>query len=157
MNITDWIMVGSTVAMAVATIFTALYARAQNKNTKERDRINRKENLDARLAALLALTVQYPYLEHRSITEGWSKWKKENNGKYDERFNRYDQFANMLFNYLVDVYDFYDKDQQKIDDYLDVKGWVRIHRQIWEDPLDPHENVDGYSPAFRSFINSYIK
>lgn len=143
--------------MAIASGCTAFFAGVQLWTNLAGTRKRRKENLDARLAALLAITVQYPYLEHKSITEGWSKWKKENNGKYDVRFNRYDQFANILFNYLVDVYDFYDKDQQKIDDYLDVKGWVRIHRQIWEDPLDPHENVDGYSPDFRSFINSYIK
>lgn len=143
--------------MAIASFCTAIFAGVQIWTNRIDDRRRRKENLDARLAALLALTVQYPYLEHKSITEGWSEWKKESNGKYNVRFIRYDQFANMLFNYLSDVYEFYGKDKKKIDDYLDVKSWVRIHRKIWEVPLDPHENVDGYSPDFRDFISSYLR
>lgn len=143
--------------MAIASGCTALFAGVQIWTNFRNDRERRKERLDDRLDALLALTVQYPYLEHETITKEWSNWKQKNKGKYDEKFIRYDQFANMLFNYLVDVYEFYGKDKKKIDDYLDVKGWVRCHQQIWKDPYEQHENADGYSDDFRDFINSYLR
>lgn len=138
----------------------AVFAGAQIWRNCTQDRRTQEDRLRQRLADILALSVQYPYLEHPSITENWKGWKDglgENVKKYDEKFARYDQFANIIFNFLEDVYIHFKGDKKKIEDFVDVKSWIRLHKQVWEDPLSSYENADSYSDDFRKFIDSYLK
>lgn len=115
----------------------------------KRDELN---DLRKRLDRILQMTIAHPELEHKSVTEKWI----ENRESPDETFMRYDQFCNILFNFLVAVYNYFDGDVQKIEKFIDVKSWVRLHRQNWEHPYDINENVDAYDKEFRDFINSYL-
>ncbi len=76
---------------------------------------------------------------------------------YDEAYLRYDMYCNMLFNFLHHVYEFYGGNKNKIESYIDIKTWIRIHRYNWQNPAVAHENIDGYDEPFRNFINSYLE
>lgn len=145
MDITDWV-----IAASGAT--TAFFAGVQFSFNRQMEKKRRRDDLDRELRHILDLTVKYPYLEHESITKHWT----ENKNKMGPKFIRYDQFCNILFNYLEKVYNFYSGDKRKIEEYLDVKSWVRLHEQNWKNPIIPYENNESYSVDFRNFINSYL-
>lgn len=124
-----------------------------NSKIKERDV---EIDLQKQLTSILELTIKYPYLEDVAFTESWNDWKAKGCPP-DELYMRYDQFCNILFNYLASLYRIKNGDEKEIEDFLDVKSWVRLHRQIWENPRIPAENVDGYSKEFRRYINDFLK
>ena len=74
-----------------------------------------------------------------------------------EAYMRYDIYCNLLFNFLAELYEFYNGNRTNIENFCDIKTWVRMHKLNWLYPVDPNENIDGYSEDFRKFINSYIK
>lgn len=145
---------------AVSTVFIAIFAGAQYWKNVTQDRRDRDTRLRQSLTAILALSVQYPYLEHTSITNKWNAWKKragKNEEKYDAKFARYDQFADLIFNFLEDVYNSYDKNKEEIEKFIDVKDWVLLHKQIWQEAQTSNDNrQNAYSKEFCDFINSYL-
>lgn len=124
-----------------------------NSKIKKRDI---ELDLQKQLKSILDLTIQYPYLEDQAFTETWDTWMKRGCPP-DEGYLRYDQFCNILFNYIEVLYKVKKGDEKKIADFLDVKSWVRLHRQNWLNPRNPSENVDGYSKEFRRYINDFVK
>ncbi len=150
----------SGIAICVS-YFSWREAKKHNSWQKEVEKIRQQSGIDNQLTRILEFTIQYPYLESRHITENWEAEaiKARNNKDYvlSEEFMRYDQFCNLLFNFLEELYNFYKGDKEKIENYIDIKNWVRIHRQIWNTPLNENENIDGYQKEFRDFINSYIE
>lgn len=70
---------------------------------------------------------------------------------------RYDMYCNLLFNFLSRVATHYNYDERKIENYLAMKSWVRIHRKNWLDPRDAYENVDSYGESFVNLMNKYTK
>ena len=129
----------SAVAAAISAGLTYRIA----KSTK-------KDELQQKLNDILKLGIQYPQFENKAFT---SQWKDKQN---QEEYLRYDMYCNLIYNYLHDVYDFYDGDKSKIEDFLDVRNWVRIHEENWKNPVDKYENIDGYDKPFRDFINNYL-
>ncbi len=144
-----WISLFSSLVTSAVMVRQYIWAKRQDKQ-------RRKDDLKRRLEHILEMTVTYPYLESARVAKGWEKWKQDRGGD-DETFLRYDQFCNILFNYLEDVFFFFEGDKKKIESFVDVKSWVRMHRQNWEHPLVDEENVDGYDEKFRRFIDSYLK
>lgn len=114
---------------------------------------NKKRSIDDQLDGLLKIATQYPYLESRNFTEQWSSKHDES----DERMLRYDMYCNLLFNFLSRVATHYNYDERKIENYLAMKSWVRIHRKNWLDPRDAYENVDSYGESFVNLMNKYTK
>lgn len=152
----NWIADDFAMTDLLPCLTAAILAASQiimNWHLKKRDV---KIDLQKQLAALLEITIKYPYLEDKNFTETWNQWKA-NGCPYDERYLRYDQFANILFNYLETLYNENDKDKKKIENVLDVKSWIWLHKYIWKNPRYEGENVNGYSDDFRSFINSYLQ
>ena len=106
-----------------------------------------------KLNRLLELAIQYPELESQSFIDKWLEMKEKNDASY----MRYDIYCNLLFNFLSELYDFYNGDRAKIENFCDIKTWIRMHQLNWKYPIDPNENIDGYTQKFRDFINSYIQ
>lgn len=148
----EWVSVIGTSVASAAAISSGIYALFQRHWSKEAKRRDEYLDLKKRMENILTLTIQYPYLEDKSITETW----KDNMHSLDEKHMRYNQFCCVLYNFLSDLYEFYGGDSAQIQKFVDIKTWVRVHRQIWENPLDPNEIPDGYTPEFRSYINSYL-
>lgn len=145
-------IITSVVALLVSIVSLTLSIAQFYYKVKEDERKQRADLL-SEMSDLLSHTIVYPYLEHPSITKTWN----EHRGSDDEKYMRYDQFCNLLFNFLSRLYDYCGKNKEKVEGFVDVKTWVRLHRQNWENPTDENENVDGYSEEFRNFINSYLR
>ncbi|MPM00719.1 hypothetical protein SDC9_46949 [bioreactor metagenome] len=131
----------SAIAAAISAWLTYSIAKRSELNDLEK-------NLDD----ILKIGIEYPYLESKRFTIRWNELKDTD----DERYLRYDMFCNLVFNYIHKVYQHFNGDKSKIESYVDIKSWVRLHEQNWRNPIDPHENIDGYDEKFRIFINSYI-
>ena len=131
----------SAIAAAISAWLTYSIAKRSELNDLEK-------NLDD----ILKIGIEYPYLESKHFTIRWNEFKETD----DERYLRYDMFCNLVFNYIHKVYQHFNGDKSKIENYVDIKNWIRLHEQNWRNPIDPHENIDGYDEQFRTFINSYI-
>jgi len=138
------ISVLSSVATATSTFFL-VYKHILYKKEK------RKELTDE-LNKIIEIAITYPYVESNLFTAQWSE-KKDSD---DERYLRYDMYCNRLYNHLHNVCEFFKYDKQKIEGFVDIKSWIRLHKQNWLHPVDENENIDGYDKTFRDFINSYL-
>ncbi|MDL2228399.1 hypothetical protein LJC25_04285 [Bacteroidales bacterium OttesenSCG-928-K03] len=138
-----------------SAIFAAISACQAKKSAKQTNKIaqrNERNELDKRLDDILKIAIQYPYLESKAFTKQWDMYK----GSDDIRYIRYDSFCNLIFNFIHKVYETYDKDKSQVENYIDVKNWIYLHENNWKNPIDPHENIEGYDEEFRKFINSYL-
>jgi hypothetical protein len=134
----------SSIATAISTFFL-VYKHFLYKKEK------RKELTDE-LNKIIEIAITYPYVESKNFT---SKWEI-NKDSDDEKYLRYDMYCNRLYNHLHNVCEFFKYNKQKIEDFVDIKTWIRIHKQNWLSPVDENENIDGYDKKFRDFINSYL-
>jgi hypothetical protein len=50
----------------------------------------------------------------------------------------------------------YSGNSAKIESFFAVEEEVNIHRKWWRNPLNPHDNIEGYAPGFREYVNSVI-
>lgn len=116
-------------------------------------RADGKAELEKELDRILEIGIQYPRFEYEPFTSDWVNHRGEDNDIY----LRYDIYCNLLFNFLHHVFEYYDGKKEKIENYVDVRTWIRMHRQNWEHPIADNENVDGYDQPFRDFINSYLR
>jgi len=148
-----------TVSVAVASVgslaaaVSAIFSAINTKTTLNLYKKEKKEKLIEEMNKLLGISIEYPYVESKPFTSKWIEHKNSN----DEKYLRYDMYCNLLFNYLHHVCDFYKYDKKEIENFVDIKSWVRLHRQNWESPVEEDENVDGYDEQFRNFIYSYLK
>lgn len=119
-------------------------------------KIKQKEGmseLERELNRILNIGIQYPHFEYLPFTSSWTQHRNEDN----EIYLRYDIYCNMIFNFLHHVFEYYSGRKESIEKYIDVKNWIRIHKQNWQNPADDNENIDGYDEPFRQFINSYLR
>lgn len=137
-------------AAAIATLISALTSACM---TLWLTSTNKKKGLDDQLDAIIKLAIQYPYLESEAFTLEW----KPDFDKNDEKYLRYDAYCNLLFNFLSRVATYFKYKKSKIEDYLAIKDWVRIHGNFWKNPTSTYENVDSYDKQFVELINSYLK
>lgn len=121
-------------------------------NCRHRKR-DKQASFDNRLDTIIKLGIEYPYFENKTFTKEWTQYKDNQNEKY----LRYDNYCNIVFNFLHSVCEYYKYDKRKIENYIDIKNWIRMHEDNWANPIDPHENIDGYDEKFRTFINAYLK
>lgn len=140
----------SITSAAIATIISALTSALVSLGL---NKSNKKKHIDDQLDDILKIAIQYPYVESDVFTSTWNQNKNSN----DEQYLRYDIYCTLLFNYLSRVTDFYRYDKQKIENYIAIKDWIRLHKEYWINPTNSYENIDGYDEKFRELINSYIK
>lgn len=120
--------------------------------TKLMDKSNKRESLENQLDNILKIAIQYPYLEDRAFIESWDQNRNVN----DEKFLRYEIYTTLLFNYLSRLSLLFKYDKKKIENMIDIKTWVRDHREYWKNPPKQFENLDGYGENFCNLINKYI-
>lgn len=114
---------------------------------------NKKKDLDNQLDGILKIAVQYPYLESSQFTDTWTSKFNVN----DEKYLRYEIYCTLVFNYLSRLCSYYKFNETKIEKYLAVKDWVRLHKKYWKDPTDAYENTDSYDKDFVSLIEQYLR
>jgi hypothetical protein len=114
---------------------------------------NKKKSLDDQLDGILKIAIQYPYLESEPFCKGWTPtFNKE-----DEKYLRYEVYCILMFNFLCRISHHYKFDKKKIENYIAIKEWVRLHATYWNNPASSYENVDNYDTKFVDLINSYLR
>lgn len=136
----------SAIIAAVISAIVSIFITTLSNN------FSQKKDLDNQLDSILKLAFDHPELETISETK---KWKDVDKTSIESQ--RYELYATMVFNYLERVCIFYKYKTRKIEKYLDVKSWVRIHKEYWEHPTVEHENQDVYEKKFTNIINEYLK
>lgn len=138
---------------ALAASISAIYSAKSAKTTISLYKQEKREKLIDKLNRILEIGIEHPYLESKNFTSKWNDHKDSD----DERYLRYDMYCNLIFNYLNNVYEHFEFDKNKVEEFVDIKTWVRLHKHNWLNPIDENENIDGYDTSFKTFINSYIK
>jgi len=137
---------------SIAAAISAFHSARSSKITLDLYRKEKKEKLVDELNKILQIGIEYPYLETKNFTNKWNEFKNSD----EEKYMRYDMYCNLLFNFIHHVCEYFNYDKEQIESFIDVKTWLRTHRQNWLSPLDENENIDGYDEEFRKFINSYL-
>lgn len=143
MDIITAIGVLASIIFSSISLWQTYQLRTKDKEDELRKQLNR----------IIEIAVEYPYLEYQPFIDKWLERKLSG----DEKYMRYDMFCNLLFNFLADVYDFYNGDVDLIENFCDIETWINMHKLNWMHPIEEDENIKGYSLEFQDFINSYIK
>ena len=128
----------AVISVIISAIVSLAVTYWNNKN-------NSKKHLDDQLDAILKISIQYLYLESEKFTKSWS----ENKNSDEEKYLRYDVYCILLFNYLSRVCEFFSYNSSKVENFIGIKDWVRLHKDYWQNPCSSYENVDGYDKKFR--------
>lgn len=137
----------SGVASTILTIIAMVVINKIN------DRRYIRTRLDDQLKEILKISIEYPYLESKKFADNWLERKKNE----DDEVLRYDLYCTLLFNYLAELFSFYKYKVDRVESHIDVKPWVRLHKNYWHHPLSEFDNVDGYQPEFQKIINSFLE
>jgi hypothetical protein len=138
-------VIGTIIATLISTIVATTVSLRLNRK-KERERF------DLQLQNIMAYPIEYPYLENRKFTEGWHPSLTDK----DERYGRYENYCNLVFNFLNQICEWKKYNKEEIEKYIDIKNWLRIHEKCWKNPAFPHENTDVYDGKFSEFVGMYI-
>jgi len=111
------------------------------------------ERFDLQLQNILAYSVEYPYLENRKFTENWEPSLVNT----DEKYQRYENYCAMVFNFLSQICTWKKYNQKKIEKFIDIRNWLRIHEKCWKNPSLAYENTDVYGVKFTNLVKIYIQ
>lgn len=117
------------------------------------NRGNSLKNLNDQLDNILKISIQYPYLESSIFTATWN----DNRNSTDEKYLRYDNYCNLVFNYMERLCKYYNFDESKIQNHINIKAWIRVHKDCWNNPATPYENSDGYSKELKKLITHFLQ
>lgn len=137
-------------AAAIATLISSSIATIVALKINKH---NALKSLNDQLDNILKIAIQYPYLESPSFCNTW----QDNKDSEDERYLRYENYCTLIFNYLERLCKHYDFNVNDIQNHLNVKGWIRVHKSCWQYPSVPFENSDGYDHRFKVVIENYLK
>jgi hypothetical protein len=138
-------------AAAIATIISSGVATIVTLIINKKDSI---QNLNDQLDNIIKISIQYPYLESLKFTETWN----ENKESSDDKYLRYENYCTLVFNYLERLCEHFNYNKRKLNTQsLNIRDWVRAHKQCWKNPSIPYENMESYSEKFKNLINSYLE
>ena len=95
-----WPAILGTVLSVLVTV--TLFFIKNNIDKKIREENQRKseiETLDKQLDDILKIAISYPYLETKKFCDTWDV-KKAEEGEDIDKYQRYNVFCNLVFNYL---------------------------------------------------------
>lgn len=135
--------------------------------TMKINKINRKNILLNELHNLMKYSMDYPLLENDYFTNQYneiSKFLDDYNSKevYSypveiiNRYNQYEIYCEMIFNYIEKICKYY-KYEDKISDFLDIYGWIKRHKQYWFNDKNYKESLNGYGNKFVLYIDNIYK
>lgn len=152
---------GKLVVLTLSLIVTnGLSVFFYRKNRK----IDRENRINERLFKIQDLSMQFPFLESKTFIDGWGGFKKRyNSGSVDydndetKKYLQYEQYCEMLFNFVADIYKLNNKKESALNDSIALKPWVRTHKTWWTNPLEDHSNHDVYDNSLCTIIDHWIK
>ena len=153
-KLTTIIMAFSTLIAAIISgiisFLVCMWQLSRQNITSEEARLN------SELTNILKIQIEYPYLENKQFTNNWSSNKVIENDEKQLDYQRYDSYCCMIFNFISQIYELYNGNNTKIENFFAVVEEVNIHKKWWQNPLNPRDNIEGYVSGFRDYINSII-
>lgn len=151
----------TTIIMAFSTLIAAIISGIISflvcKWQLSRQNISSEEaRLNSELTNILKIQIEYPYLENKQFTNDWNSNKVMKNDEKQLDYQRYDSYCCMIFNFISQIYELYNGNNAKINNFFAVEEEVNIHKKWWQSPLNPRDNIEGYVGGFRDYINSVI-
>ena len=135
-------------AAAIATLISSAVASTVALKINNH---NSLKSLNDQLDAILKIAIQYPCLENPNFCSTWN----ENKDLDKDDYLRYEMYCNLIFNYLERLCRYYKFDEKKINDHLNIKGWIIVHKDCWLNPTILNEN-DGYDSRLKKLIEKYL-
>lgn len=121
-------------------------AFSRQNNVNELDRLNDKSD------KIIDIEMQYPYVIDSIYIKSWSKHQNA----VDDSSMRYTSYCEYLFGYIENVMEYNNLDKKKVDDYMDVKWAIGLHKAYWNMPYQQDPNNYPSKGEF-DLINSYMK
>ena len=115
-------------------------------------RRNDKSSLENELSEILKIGIEHPYFEQEPFTKAWDPLKQID----DERYAAYELYATMVFNHLEKWCNFYNYKLRKVQDVIDMRSWVMLHKAYWVKPSSSYENILGYNLRFSNIVNNIL-
>ncbi|UJR55067.1 hypothetical protein [Dickeya zeae] len=147
----DWQkIIPSIISVIISGVFTLIIFQKKRKD----DYLN---YLDKQLDDILKIGISHPQFEFKDFCDSWDPIKAKQNGVDSEKYLQYNIYSNLVFNFLARLCAHYNYNEKKISNYVDMKEWIRIHKKIWQKPLNnENENIDTYEQEFINIVNKYI-
>lgn len=149
----------------IGTLISAFFSISlywlTQKNAKrvrvESEKKTKVEALNKQLDEILKIAITYPYLETKSFCNTWLPEKAEK-GDDIEKYQRYNVFCNIVFNYLANLAEYCQYDLECIQsNHVNMKDWVQLHQENWKNPLNnPNENIESYDEKFQQLIKECL-
>ena len=112
---------------------------------------NEKERFDLQLQNISSYSIKYPYLGQRTFADTWDPSLVNN----DEKYQRYEAYCIMIFNFIYDVYVWKKHKRRKVENYIGIRSWLEKHKKYWNNPpINSENNV--YGDDFKKFVGIYI-
>lgn len=141
------------ISALISAFISAVVSFVVNKMSRDKSEL---DHLHGEVMQINLLAMQYPYLEDDAFCSSWGS--RKNAPKEDwEKYQRYDNYCCIVFNVIERIFRFYGGRREKIEGFLAVKELIRRHKSWWAKPSGTLENINGYPPELRNFVNSYLK
>ncbi|MCL2765938.1 MAG: hypothetical protein FWD40_11785 [Treponema sp.] len=141
----DTMVIATLIATIISTGFATFISIYLNRKRE-------RERFDLQLENIIAYSIKYPYLGNKLFVEKWEPLLIEK----DERYQRYEIYCTVIFNFLYDVCEWKKYNQKKIEEYIGIKYWLRKHEKCWKYPSSSYVNTDIYGERFSNLVKTYI-
>lgn len=135
----------TVIATLVASFISSLVAYWIGVKTI---RSMKHHRIEEHILKLIDYEIQYPRYVDDSYCSKWDRHSKE----IDDL--RYSSYCSHVFNTIEMVWNFFNGNRNKIDEYMNVRELVLLHKEFWK---SDEENISSYPDKFRLFIDSYLK
>jgi hypothetical protein len=112
------------------------------------------QKLNSDLDRIVDYTIKYPYFDDSEYKQEYSRYLVSKIDGEKENALRYEAFAIMNFNFIEDLYTFYDGDSDKMGDFCAFREIIVDNKYYWQNMVNRRE--DGYSKIF-DFVNATIE
>jgi hypothetical protein len=151
----------ATILVGIATIFTYFKITEISKNStiqaaRLNDESNRFNKLNGDLDQIVEYTIQYPYFEDEDYTKNQYRLNIDSSDSAKrESALRYELFAIMNFNFIEDLYKFYNGDLAKMSKQTNYIELIESHAEYWKYKII-EKKERGYE-LIRPIVNGILK
>jgi hypothetical protein len=110
-------------------------------------RSQRREALETMILKLTEFAIEHPTFEKDSYCSAYPKCPGDENGR-----ERYENYCTYVFNVVNAVWNFCDRDPQKVKEFLHVEELIKRHWRCWK----KDDGNLGYEQDYLNYINVMI-
>lgn len=151
------IIVTAIIGFFTILVYFRITKLANDNNNEQTNRTHRNNlfnKLNADLDRIVDYTIKYPYFDNLEYKKTYSVDLSNDKAEIKEKALRYEAFAIKNFNFIEDLYVFYDGKEDKMGDLYNFKELITDHSAYWENMKKRGE--DGYS-KIQAMVERIIK